>query len=124
MQIALVSGHCPGPDELRDPEWTGYLLAFVETNKLTLGEVNEIKADLAREGFARIGGGAAAEFTIYEACVLADLVGTIHENHDDYDDFPDEPDARFASVSEYDTVDSRGVPLRPSVNDAGEPWWM
>lgn len=23
-----------------------------------------------------------------------------------------------------DTVDSRGVKLRPRVNDAGEPWWM
>ena len=25
---------------------------------------------------------------------------------------------------EYDTVDSRGEPLRPLVNDAGEPYWM
>jgi hypothetical protein len=23
-----------------------------------------------------------------------------------------------------DTTDSRGVPLRPKINDAGEPWWM
>lgn len=25
---------------------------------------------------------------------------------------------------DHDTRDSRGQPLRPRVNDAGEPWWM
>jgi hypothetical protein len=38
------------------------------------------------------------------------------------EDHPDEPEE--AAVSEYDTLDSRGVQLRPSVNEAGEPWWM
>lgn len=38
------------------------------------------------------------------------------------DDPQDEP--YIFGCGPYDSVDSRGRPLKPAVNDAGEPWWM
>lgn len=42
----------------------------------------------------------------------------------DYEDDSDEGIARRYMISADDTRDSRGELLRPSVNEAGEPWWM
>jgi hypothetical protein len=46
-----------------------------------------------------------------------DTLAAIEEDaHGDYED-------RWG-LSEDDTVDIHGAPLRPRVNDAGEPFWM
>lgn len=53
------------------------------------------------------------------------------EEQDHFDslaaDAEDDSDAaieRRYRISPDDRYDSRGQALRPSVNDAGEPWWM
>lgn len=33
-------------------------------------------------------------------------------------------DLYIPGCGEDDTTDSRGEPLRPKYNEAGEPWWM
>lgn len=53
---------------------------------------------------------------------IADMIQSLLE---------DDSDHALELVSRYrngcnvdDTRDSRGAPLRPRVNEAGEPWWM
>lgn len=42
----------------------------------------------------------------------------------DWEDDSDAAISRRYGISADDRFDSRGEPLRPSVNEAGEPWWM
>jgi hypothetical protein len=44
------------------------------------------------------------------------------EREDAHGDFAD--NGYVYGCGADDTVDSRGEPLKPLVNDAGEPWWM
>lgn len=54
----------------------------------------------------------------------ADCDGRRELANDD-SDWCDERRVRLElAPSEYDSCDSKGRPLKPSRNDAGEPWWM
>lgn len=63
---------------------------------------------------------------------VEDIVAVFAEEEQDHfdslaADWEDDSDAaieRRHGISPDDTFDSRGEPLRPSVNSAGEPWWM
>jgi hypothetical protein len=65
MQIVVVQGHYPGPEELCCPVWTGSLDLFCATNPgLDPDEIAQALGP-SSDRFHQIGGGAEAEFTVY-----------------------------------------------------------
>ena len=54
-----------------------------------------------------------------------DYAADMHALEHDDSDWGDLQRVRLGlAPSEYDSFDSKGQPLRPRVNDAGEPYWM
>lgn len=65
---------------------------------------------------------ALAKDLAHDLAVAAGQIFDPEEDHGDLDADLDSP--YLPGVNAGDTRDSRGLPLRPAVNDAGEPWWM
>lgn len=80
--VVLVEGWLPGPDGLRDPLWRGSLAEFVEINGVDAAERTTMIFDLAEQGWHRTGGGAAPEFTLYEARAYDELVAAMTESEE------------------------------------------
>src|SRR5688572_24652748 len=77
QSIAVVAGHFPGPEELREPEWRGTLDDFLRANPDLAEEAADIRDELfgdGPDGFYRIGGGAQGCFTLHNEQSLAELV--------------------------------------------------
>lgn len=79
IEIVVVKGHLPGLYELERPIWQGELDEFCAANEGLSEQDIAIELTAYGDGFSRIGGGAAPEFTIYTREAREQLVEAIYE---------------------------------------------
>ncbi|RUV07798.1 hypothetical protein EOA60_00055 [Mesorhizobium sp. M1A.F.Ca.IN.020.06.1.1] len=72
--VHLFVGHVKNPLDLGEPEWTGTLGEFWQSNQEaypTWGDIRPLLDELDEYHHAHIGGGAGGDFTICTASFLA-----------------------------------------------------
>jgi hypothetical protein len=80
-QVVVVTGHYPGPAELRNPHFRGELAEFARGYGIGETDAADIAGNLApdADGFSQIGTGGRGEFTLYDAALYDALVAALPE---------------------------------------------